>query len=697
MSLILVVESNGRVAELLQQHLQSASYRVALASDRDPVAVVRELRPQLIVCGEVLDWGSATDFIRRLRSSAVANQTPVIVTSRSSERDAFRRAMAAGADDFLSFPIKRSDLLDAVAVRLKRSVVANAPTPTEKSEGANVVPIRAQAPPSLDADESLLDELKESFIGTVTEKENRRGSVLFGGLQNLAAVTDALGEDAAAEFTNTYFTRICEPLLDQHGWVAKFVRDGVIAVFESTGNSPSSQHATRALRAALHIVFAVHHFRAWAQEQYSDRRLPDFAAAVAVHSGDFVVNKVANGAASDTFVLGETVNTAARLRAKTLELGWSIATTGATLSAADPRFKLGRRRLLHVRNAAGPLEICEVVGVIGRKDAGVSQQGTDLINAVIASNSALCMAIERDFRLSKDSAAIEVWSEPPPLKDTCQSLPGYRVVKKLGEGGMSEVFLAEHLESGIQEVLKIIRISEDNDGTLLQRFIQEYALLSQIRHPNVAQIYQQGFGDTHAFIAMEYLPGGSLKSEIAAGIAVPTVLQYLEQIAGALGAIHRHGIIHRDLKPENILLRADRTLAIADFGIARQLATILTQTDRGEVLGTPYYMSPEQVVGTELDHRSDIYSLGVILYEMLTGQKPYRATSAHGLMHMHVSAEVPKLPDQLSRFQTLIDCLMAKNAADRIESVEEVLKAIRIYSGASPISPSRVSVAEAGQ
>jgi serine/threonine-protein kinase PpkA len=154
-------------------------------------------------------------------------------------------------------------------------------------------------------------------------------------------------------------------------------------------------------------------------------------------------------------------------------------------------------------------------------------------------------------------------------------------------------------------------------------------------------------------------------------------LDYIAQICEALVALHARGVVHRDLKPDNIMLREDGMLVLADFGIAKDTSRTLSQTRHGEALATPFYLSPEQALGDQVDQRSDLYSLGVMFYEMLTGQKPYTAEDAPALLHRHVHDPVPQLPVDLALFQPLLERLMAKQPEGRFAGSREALHAIR--------------------
>jgi serine/threonine-protein kinase PpkA len=175
---------------------------------------------------------------------------------------------------------------------------------------------------------------------------------------------------------------------------------------------------------------------------------------------------------------------------------------------------------------------------------------------------------------------------------------------------------------------------------------------------------------------MEYFPGGDLRSRMREAMPWAEALGYLRQLAAALGALHAIGVLHRDVKPGNVLLRDDGSLAFIDFGLARQLGLESEITGNGAIFGTPHYMSPEQGHGLPLDERSDLYSLGVMLHEMLTGQKPFVAETPLAVIYMHASAPVPRLSTDVQHLQPLLDVLLAKKAADRPSSAEDIVARI---------------------
>lgn len=282
----------------------------------------------------------------------------------------------------------------------------------------------------------------------------------------------------------------------------------------------------------------------------------------------------------------------------------------------------------------------------------------------------------RRARTSPQPASVPVL--PDAALPARANVNGYRVTRPLGRGGMAMVYLARHEETGEDRVLKLLPISEHDGGDLVQRLINEAVLLSQVDHPNVAKIHEHGFTDWHAYIAMEYLPGGDLRNVLGKPMPPDRAADALIQIAGALEAIHAAGIVHRDLKPENVMRRADGAFVLVDFGIARQSGVQLSYVGTGHVVGTAAYLAPEYLEeGASVDHRGDIYSLGVLFHEMLTGRKPFDARNPMHVLDMHMRAPVPRLPAPLQWAQPLVDRMMAKRPQDRFTDTAALVAAVR--------------------
>jgi serine/threonine-protein kinase PpkA len=371
--------------------------------------------------------------------------------------------------------------------------------------------------------------------------------------------------------------------------------------------------------------------------------------------------------------------------------------------------KRGRHEMVNLRGREKPVSACEVLGV--------NPQPTDSASTPLSASDAeqkrLKTAAEQNSqmtaRAAKEALKESLWSlQSAGFHAMQQSFKGYQISRKLGEGGMSDVYLAWSAKQGHEVVLKVLRTSVSNDAEMLRRFIQEYAVLASLNHHHVSRIYDQGFTDEYAYIAMEYLSGGTLKEEIRtrgqagnllAGNNAQThtrVIDLLRQIVSALHAIHKLGLVYRDLKPENLMFRkAGGELVLVDFGIVKNIGSAqnqlmdarLVSTDHGQVIGTPYYVSPEQAMGKEVTHRSDFYSLGVMLYEMLTGSRPYRGDSLNELLARHLHAEIPRLPLEHSLFQPLLDSLMAKKPEARPADAVGIWNGLELLARKTGMTP----------
>jgi DNA-binding NarL/FixJ family response regulator len=253
-------------------------------------------------------------------------------------------------------------------------------------------------------------------------------------------------------------------------------------------------------------------------------------------------------------------------------------------------------------------------------------------------------------------------------------IPGYTLRLKIGESEKAVVYLAASAQRGHNVALKVCKTLRD-EAAGRQFLEREYTAVMGVRSPLVVEIYDYGVHAGFEYLAMEYLPRGDLKARIQRGMSERDALHFVTQIAAALQVVHEAGLVHRDLKPPNVMLRENSAVALIDFGLARSLDSNTVSTQTGVLLGSPYYMSPEQALGEPLDARSDFYSLGVICYEMLTGSKPYTGNTAMEVLQQHVSAPLPVLPPDLARYQPLLTRLLAKSRGERLGSAQEIIAA----------------------
>lgn len=255
-------------------------------------------------------------------------------------------------------------------------------------------------------------------------------------------------------------------------------------------------------------------------------------------------------------------------------------------------------------------------------------------------------------------------------------ISGYKLKRILGKGGMATVYLAVQESFGREVALKVMAPELVNKRDFAKRFEMEARMVAKLSHPNIVTVYDVGMQDSHFYLAMEYHPNGHLGEQIKKGLTPKQAMHVAKKLADALHFAHENSIVHRDLKPDNVLFSARGVPVITDFGIARDNSADSNLTQIGSTVGTPKYMSPEQAKGQRVDGRSDLYGLGVIIYEMLMGEPPFRADDPVTLAIKHCKDPIPRMPLVYEDYQPLVDKLMSKEAANRYPNGAAVVAAI---------------------
>ncbi len=262
------------------------------------------------------------------------------------------------------------------------------------------------------------------------------------------------------------------------------------------------------------------------------------------------------------------------------------------------------------------------------------------------------------------------------MKHRFPDIPGYRIERQLGEGGMAHVYLATQMSLDRQVAVKVVRFSGPDSEALAVRFEHEARTIAQLEHPAIVGVHEVGRTlDGLPYYTMAYLPNGDLSKADIQGDG-ERIAEMLESIARALGFAHAQGVIHRDVKPENVLFDREHRAKLADFGISRSISHNVRVTADGFAPGSAAYMSPEQSRGAEVDARSDLYSLGVVAFEMLSGHTPYQRTDPVSMAIAHHDQPVPRLPPEHRHWQPLIDKALAKVPAQRFQNAEEFVAAL---------------------
>ena len=634
---ILAIDDDPSLLALVSHILQRDGYQVAVAADgAEGLARIRSEAPDLVICDVQMPVMDGFATLESVRADSATASLPFVLLTALGERDNVRRGMRLGADDFLSKPVHAEELLESIhgVLEKRRRLVSHGST-----------------------------------TGRMVTQ-----TVLFSDIRGFTAISERLPATEIAELLSRYLREACQPILQERGRIMKIMGDGLMAAFGQDAPDDVGEHAGAALRAGLRILEVAQKFRQWLEGRFDMSGLPPFEVGVGVHTGQVMLFKLSAGGLGDLTAVGDTVNVAARLETSSKDLGWPMVASMATVEAAGPTYQVAETREIELAGREARIQVGRLASVATTSPRPISH---------VALSAGIRAALEENARSTAVAAKQEIDSTLHSIDDMLERpaerepvIRGYRVLAKIGEGGMSTVYLAEEESQRRKAVLKVLNGRRGDDEELWKRFFQECAILSGIHHEHVVKIYDQGFGEELAYIAMEHLGGGSLREVIDRGLSARQSLSLLSQAASALAEIHRHGIVHRDIKPPNLLLRTEGVLVLTDFGVAKRLEQGAGQTMHGVILGTPYYLSPEQAQSGAVTPQTDLYSLGVIFYEMLTGTRPYRGDTISEILAQHTAAPIPRLAPEHADYQDLVDGMLAKKPADRFADADAVLNAI---------------------
>jgi class 3 adenylate cyclase len=468
------------------------------------------------------------------------------------------------------------------------------------------------------------------MMGEDAEKINLepiQATVVSVIIRDFIQLTEKLPPAKLAGLMRNYYEKVCIQVEQQQGILTSISNFSMVVTFADVASADNQ--ARRALRCALTIALIAHQTRFGIRQLFPDQGLDKFGVGIGIHSGDLIFAEFGLSPYVQQVASGHAVSVASLLAGKSKELGWNVACSEQTLELAGHGVRTNESTLIGAEWLKKPLAASEVVVV-------------------------------RDEQEEDENVIAKF-----------PTIPGYRFLRTVGRGGMSSVFLVERLHDGAKLALKFADGSVSEDSDMLFSFVEEYGLLEQIRHPNVLQIYDQGVTDNALFILMEYLPGGTLKDHIGTnGMTSEKAWNVLHEMAKALVVIHRAGIVHRDIKPENIMLRDDGSAVLGDFGVARRLNKLRNIKSMSNVSGTPYFMSPEQALGEEEDESTDIYSMGAVFFNALTGEKPYPGKTLDEVLQKQIHAAVPKLPHRYFHLQSVLNRMMAKDKKERYSANE---------------------------
>jgi serine/threonine protein kinase/class 3 adenylate cyclase/ActR/RegA family two-component response regulator len=670
---ILVIDDDPGIRRGLALILKAEGYRVTEAeSGRAGLELASDESPDLVLCDVSMPEMDGYEVVERLRRIPALASTPFIFLTARDERADVRKGMNLGADDYLTKPFTRAELIEAVAVRLKKLAVWREALAQQLIVGGDLLRRRFRSGLTGEARHAAVEEAALPGTGNSIVE----ATVLFTDIRGFTAISERLSVVEIAALLNAYLQRACEPIIAAGGKIVKFIGDGIMAVFPHTDDDLREHQALRAIQTGLGLSIIAHHFRNWMHAQYADRGLPEFAIGVGIHTGEVTLCQVGAPGQEDFTAIGDTVNIASRLEGQTKELGWPVVASEATIGAAGDAVVHGAHRVVHLRGRTKPVLVYEVLGL--KNLPATTDRGTgnlsELLQEALAGNAkGAATAAKAALR---ETLEVLMSDQSRPSASAPLRIKNYSVIGKLGDANGTAMYLGERDVDGKKVAIKIRHSRTGEDRRPLQRYVQEAARVSRLDHPNIAVIFDLGFADDLAYIVMEYFPAGCLRDVVGGPLPPRQALSLLAQAATALAEVHRQGIVHGDLKPENFMVRENGEIALSGFEDAKDETSDTSIAPRAVPLRSLYYRSPEHAAGAKVDQRSDLYALGVIFFETLTGHRPYTSDSADELTRQIVSAPPPRLPAELAHCQELVDAMLAKDPAWRYPSAVAVLKAI---------------------
>ncbi|MBI5889298.1 MAG: protein kinase [Nitrosomonadales bacterium] len=484
-------------------------------------------------------------------------------------------------------------------------------------------------------------------------------------IRDFIHLTERLSAISLTDLMGDYYEKVCIQVEQQDGVLTSISNHSMVVTF--AGVEGEDAHARRALRCALAIAMIAYQTRFWIRQAFPEQGLDKFGVGIGIHSGELILAEFGLAPQIQQVANGHAVSVASLLAVKSKELDWNVVCSEQSLAAAGQGVQIRRRALIGAEWLKSPVSVAEVVVV---RDGETAEEVNEAAPGRILDTTLDMDRGTRSGRFPVFDPARYAAGESADAADF-PAIPGYRCLRPIGQGGMSRVFLVERLRDGAHLALKFADGSVSEDSDVLYRFVEEYGLLEQVHHPNVLQIFDQGVTDDVLFIVMEHLPGGTLKQHIGGkGMEPERAWTVLREMVQALVEIHRMGIIHRDIKPENIMLRKDGTAVLGDFGVARRIYKVRHYDQLEYIVGTPYFMSPEQALGEDEDERTDVYSMGAVFFNMLTGEKPFRGDTLEEIVQQHLHAPVPKLPLRYRHLQFFLDRMMSKDREQRYSASE---------------------------
>jgi signal transduction histidine kinase/class 3 adenylate cyclase/predicted Ser/Thr protein kinase len=655
--LVVVVEDNADMRDLVAEICED-DFRVLTAGDgQRGLELIRAECPALVISDVMMPGFDGNELLRRLRDDPQTAAVPVILLTAKAGPEMRLEGLESGADDYLTKPFESRELLARgrnlvrlqrqdrelrdLAARLQREVVSQAKELERTRELGRFLPPAVV--------QEIVDE-----EGAVRVTQKRQQICVFRlelrGFEDLLEILEP--EDMVA-MLNSYLSEMMQVAFERGATVGRFVRDSIFGFFGAPRGQGTKEDALRCARMARRMwQRAVDVCQRWRGCYVDQTPVP----TMVITAGRATVGYFGSSERMDYTAVGGPVEEAADLLPKVPAGELACSQAAWTLLQGELEGTLSREVVLQHRTR--PMKLYRLAGPPTEMTPTLYDSRGD-INATLPPRPSM-------LRLE-------------PLEPGQVLAERYEVCRRLGEGGMGTVYLAADLKLGIDVAIKVVRPELQADEVVRQRLYKEVKLARLLSHPNIARIYDLCDWSGYEFITMEYVEGRTLdrRLRVEGGIDIEEGRATLLQLCSGLAVAHAARVVHRDLKPSNIMLDREDRVVILDFGVAKGLASVRTRTDTRSLVGTPSYMAPEQFAGQPVDHRADIYALGVIGFEMFTGKLPFAADTAVALAYKHVhEAPVDPMslnPDLPARLAAVVSCCLQKSPGDRFGSVKEIV------------------------
>jgi class 3 adenylate cyclase len=666
---ILIIEDDPGIRRSLALSLKTEGYAVVEASNgRVGLELAAAEAPALIICDVNMPEMDGYAVVAALRRTSALASIPFVFLTARSDRSEMRRGMNLGADDYLTKPFTREELLETVKVRLQKHQDSREALTEQLILASERMRSRFFSRLTGEAEQAPVDDALQSAAAHVTE-----ATVLFTDIRGFTTISERLSVVEIATLLNHYFQRACEPIVAAGGTVVKFIGDGIMAVFPHSEEQPRERQALRAIQAGLALSLVAHQFREWVHAQFADRGLPEFAIGVGIHTGDVTLCDVGAPGQHNFTAIGDTVNIASRLEGQTKQLGWPVVASGVAISAAGDAVIHGAHRVVHLRGRTKPVLVYEVLGLKGLAAPALAADDlSEQLRQALAGNAeGAAVAVKAALR---DTLLALLTDVRTPSMSAPMRIKNYAVIAKLSQSSRSALYLAERDADG-KKVAVRIRQRHGNREPAFQRFIERATTVGRIDHPHLAPIFDHGFADDVAYIVTEYFPRGPLKQALSLPMPPRQALAVARQVAAALAEVHSVCALSDDIQPENVMVRDNGDIALAELDCWTD-AGVAEESSGTTVL---QYRAPERISGASGDQRSDIYSLGVILYEMLTGRLPHAGATVDQLKQEILNHQVPRLGAELAAWQGVLDRMLAKDPTQRYPDAAVALQALEAF------------------